>query len=70
MLGAIARESGLHQTRGAIGKDDLVMWRNVVAVRVRNEGEALCIPWVEPEIPLWQINTAVKTNVDHDEIYA
>jgi hypothetical protein len=70
MLGANARQSGVHQTRGAIGKDDLIMGRNVVAVRVRNEGEALCIPRVEPEILLWQINTAVKTNVDHHEIYA
>ena len=70
MLGANARQSGVHETRGAIGKDDLIMRRNVVAVRVRNEGEALCIPGVEPEILLWQINAAVKTNVDHHEIYA
>jgi len=46
------------------------MRRNVVAVRVRNKGEVLCIPGVEPEILLRQINTALITNVDHPEIYA
>ena len=34
MLGANPRQSGVHQTRGAIGKDDLIVGRNVVAVRV------------------------------------
>jgi len=70
MLGASARQSGMHQTRSALGKDDLIVLRDVVVVPVRNEGEALCIPRVKPEILLRQINTALITNLDHHEIYA
>jgi hypothetical protein len=34
MLGANAWQSGAHQTRSALGKDDLVVRRNVIVVRV------------------------------------
>jgi hypothetical protein len=41
--------------------------RDVVNVRVRNEGEVFCIPGVEPQILLRQINAALKTNINHRE---
>ena len=50
MLDARPWEPRLHESRGALGDNDLVMWRNVIAMRVRNEGEALCVPRVEPQI--------------------
>ena len=34
MLCSFARQSSLHQTCGALGDEDLVMWRNVVTVRM------------------------------------
>jgi hypothetical protein len=40
----------------------------VIAMRVRNEGEALGVPRVEPKILLGQIDPALITNIDHGEI--
>jgi hypothetical protein len=39
--------------------------RYVVAMRVRNESEALCIPWVQPQILFRQINAALVPNLNH-----
>jgi hypothetical protein len=38
-------------------------------VRVRNERETFCVPWVQPEILLRQVNTALVANLDHAENY-
>jgi hypothetical protein len=67
MLGPPARKPALHQTRGSLRDDDLIVGRDVVNVRVRNEGEAFCIPGVEPQILVRQINAALKTNINHRE---
>lgn len=45
------------------------MRRDVVTVRVGNERETFCVPWVQPEIPLRQVNTALVANFDHAENY-
>jgi len=65
MLDARPWEPRLHDPRGALGENDLVMRRNVIAVRVRNEGEALGVPRVEPQILRGQIETALIPNMDH-----
>jgi len=38
-------------------------------VRVGNERETFSVPWVQPEIPLWQVNTSLVANFDHAENY-
>ena len=69
MLDARARQPDLHQACRALRNDDLLVQRNVVTVRVRNECKIFCVPWVEPEILLRQVNTALITNFDHPENY-
>ena len=69
MLDARARQTDLHQACCALGQDYLLVRRNVVAVRVGNECNTLCIPRVQPEILLRQVNTALVANFDHAENY-
>lgn len=45
------------------------MRRDVVTVRVGNERETFCVPWIQPEILLRQVNTAFVANFDHAENY-
>ena len=70
VLGARAGQTRLHQTRRALGDDDFVVRRNVVAVRVRNESEMFRIPRVEPQVVRGQINAALITNFEHNKNYA
>jgi hypothetical protein len=67
MLDARARQADPHQTRCAFGKNDLRMRRDVVAVRVGNERETFWVPWVQPEILLRQVDTALVANFNHTE---
>jgi hypothetical protein len=53
----------------ALRNDHLLVRRDVVAVRVGNECETFCVPWVQPEILLRQVNTALVANFDHAENY-
>ena len=69
MLDARTRQTGPHQARCALGNDHLLVRRDVVTVRVRNERETFCVPWVQPEILLRQINTALVANFNHTENY-
>ena len=45
------------------------MRRDVVTVRVRNERERFCVPWVQPEILLREVNTTLIANFDHAQNY-
>ena len=65
---AASRQARAHQTRGAFRNDNLAMRCNVIAMGVRNEGEILCLPRVEPEILLRQKDTALVSDIDHTEI--
>ena len=69
MLDARARQTDPHQACCALGNDHLLMRRDVVTVRVGNERETFSVPWVQPEIPLRQVNTALVANFDHAENY-
>src|SRR5262245_35300876 len=69
MLDARAREADLHQARRGLGNNHLPVRRDVITMRVRNESERFCIPWIQPEILLRQVNTAVIANLDHHESY-
>src|ERR1700757_1874176 len=69
MLDARARQANLHQARRALGNDHLLVWRDVVAVRVRNERQTFWVPWIQPEVLLWQVNTALVANFNHAESY-
>lgn len=53
----------------ALGNDYLLVRRDVVTVRVRNECETFCVPRIQPEILLWQVNTSLVANLDHAENY-
>src|SRR4029453_12253193 len=65
-----AWQPALHQARCTLGNNDFFVGRNVVAMRVRNESELLCIPRVEPQILMRQVNPALITNFNHEsEIY-
>lgn len=52
-----------------LGNDYLLVRRDVVTVRVRNECETFCVPRIQPEILLWQVNTSLVANLDHAENY-
>src|SRR5436853_7024982 len=65
MLDARPWEASLHESRSERGDNDLVMRRNVIVGRMRNEGEALCVPRVEPQTLGRQIKTALIPNMDH-----
>src|SRR5207244_2041573 len=69
MLDAQARQTDLHQVRRALGDDNFSVRCDMVAVRVRNECETFCVPWIEPEIVLWQVNAAVVANFNHAKNY-
>ena len=69
MLDARARKTDPHQACCALGNDHLLVRRDVVTVRVGNERETFCVPWVQPEILLRQVNTALVANFDHAENY-
>jgi hypothetical protein len=67
---ATARQPALKQTRCWLGKDDLLVKCYVIAVRVRNESEALCVPGIQPKILFRQVNASFVTNFNHQqEIY-
>ncbi len=65
VFGAMTRHAVSKQTRRPLGKDDLFVRRYVVAMRVRNESEGLCVPRVQPQILPRQINAAFVPNFDH-----
>ena len=69
MLDARARQTDPHQACCALRKDHLLMRRDMITVRVGNERETFSVPWVQPEIPLRQVNTALVANFDHAENY-
>jgi hypothetical protein len=69
MLDARARQPDLHQACCAFGNNHLLVRRDVVTVRVGNERETFCIPWVQPEILLRQVNAAFVANFNHAENY-
>ena len=69
MLDARARQPDLHQACRALRNDHFLVWRDMVTVRVRNKGEGFCIPWVQPEILLGQVNAAFIANFNHMENY-
>src|SRR4029453_11658688 len=69
MLDARTRQADLHQACCALGNDHLLVRRDVVAMRVGNERETLCVPWIQPEILLRQVNTALVANFNHAENY-
>jgi hypothetical protein len=69
MLDARARQADLHQACRPLGNDHRPVRRDVVAVRVGNECETLCVAWVQPEILLRQVNTTLVANFDHQEDY-
>jgi hypothetical protein len=69
MFNARARQADLHEACCALGNDYFLMRRDVITMRVRNERETFCVPWVQPEILLRQVNTSLVANVDHAENY-
>lgn len=52
-----------------LGNDHFLVRRDVITVRMGNEREAFCVPGVQPEILLRQINTSLVANFDHAENY-
>jgi hypothetical protein len=69
MLDARARQTDTHQACGALGNDHRLVRRDVVTVRVGNKRETFCVPRIQPEILLRQVNTAFVANFDHAENY-
>ena len=65
VFATLARHPGLHQARRPFRDDDLVMRRDMIAVRVRDEGKRLRIPGVEPDVFVRQINAAFVSHFDH-----
>ena len=69
MLDARSRQADSHQACCAFRNDHLLVRSDVVTVRVGNERERFCIPRVQPDILLRQVNTALVANFDHAENY-
>jgi hypothetical protein len=69
MLDARARQTDPHQACCAFRNDHFLVRRDVVTVRVGNERETFSVPWVQPEILLRQVDTALIANFDHAENY-
>src|SRR5438045_2368301 len=69
MLDARPRQADSHQACCAFRNDHLLVRSDVVTVRVGNERERFCIPRVQPDILLRQVNTALVANFDHAENY-
>jgi hypothetical protein len=69
MLDARPRQTDLHQARCALGNDYLPVRRDVVTMRMGYERETFCVPRVQPEILLRQVNTALVANLNHAENY-
>src|SRR6266403_5825826 len=62
---AMTRQPTLKQTCCRLGNDNLLVRRNVVAVRVRNKSETLCVPRIQPKVLFRQVNAALVTNFNH-----
>src|SRR5262245_16048298 len=69
MLDARALQPDPHQACCAFRNDYLPVRCDVVTVGVRNKRERFCVPWVQPEILLRQVNTAFIANFNHAENY-
>src|SRR5215470_64374 len=69
MLDARARETDPHQACCALGHDHFLVQRDVVTMRVGNERETFCVPRVQPEILLRQVQPSLVANFDHAENY-
>jgi hypothetical protein len=69
MFDARARQADLHQACCVPGNDHLPVRRDVIAVCVGNERETFCVPWVQPEILLRQVDAALVANFNHIENY-
>src|ERR1043166_3762765 len=59
----------LQDARGALGNDNLLMGRDMIAVRVRDKCKGLRIPRIEPQILPGQIDTPLIPNFNHEKIY-
>ncbi|PYI98498.1 MAG: hypothetical protein DME98_04120 [Verrucomicrobia bacterium] len=62
---AMTRQPTLKQTCCRLGNDNLLVRRNMVAVRVRNKSEALCVPRIQPQVLFRQVNAALVTDFNH-----
>ena len=67
VLDARARQTDPHQACCALGNDHLLVRCDVVTMRMGNECETFCVPRVQPEILLRQVNTSLVANFDHAE---
>src|SRR4029450_555549 len=69
MLDARTAQTDPHQACSHFRNNHFLVRRDVVTVRVGNERKTFCVPWVQPEILLRQVNTALVANFDHAENY-
>ena len=69
MLDPRTRQTDPHQSCCTLRNDHLLVRRDMVAMRVGNERETFCVPRVQPEILLGQVNTSLVANFDHGENY-
>jgi hypothetical protein len=70
MFRSVTWQPVLEQTRCPLGNNDLLVRRYVVAVGVRNESKAFCVPGIQPQIWLRQVKPAFVMNFNHsEEIY-
>ena len=65
---ALPGQPRLHQARRPFRNDNLAMWRDVIAMRVRNECEILRFPRVKPKVLLRQKHAPFVSDIDHAEI--
>ncbi len=65
MFVTLARQARLHEARGPFRDDNLIVRRDMVAVRMRDEGERLRLPWIKPDVFVRQINAPLVLHRKH-----
>src|SRR5262249_42067100 len=62
---ALSRQASLHETRGPFRDDDFIVGRDMIAVRMGDEGEGFCLPWIKPDILIRKVNSPLVLHRKH-----
>ena len=65
MLVALAGQARLHEAGGPFRDDNLIVRRDMIAVRMRDEGKRLCLPRIKPDVFVRQINAPLVLHRKH-----
>ena len=70
VLVAFAGKARLHQPSSALGHDNLLVRRDMIAVGMRHESEPFRVPWIEPQIMAGEVDPPLVANFNHSTKYS